>query len=71
MPLAELKIRKFREILNLKLGQGRTDREVADAAGVSFSAIRACLKMFEASGLEWTEARLLDDDALERQVYQG
>lgn len=68
MPLAGLDIREVREILHFKLGLKRSKQEIRHALGVSTAMVSACLKLFEASGLEWSQVKFLPINEFERRL---
>ena len=69
MSQKRLSVRKTKEILRLKLSEGRTNREIARSVGCSPSKVHNCLARFKASGLSWPLPRELDDDSLTAKLY--
>jgi transposase len=62
-------MQKILEILRHKLELGRSHREVAQSLGVSVGSVAKVLRRWEASGLQWPQARELGEDALESALY--
>jgi transposase len=62
-------MRQVREVLRLKLGCGRTLREVARAVGIGASTALEYLRRAEASGLGWPLPPELDDAAIEAMLF--
>jgi len=62
-------MRNSREIVRQKWLLGRAHRAIAASVGVSLGAVSLALARASAAGLTWKDVELLDDDALERQLY--
>lgn len=69
MSKKRLSVRKTKEILRLKLTEGRTNREVAQSVGCSPSKVSNCLARFALSGLSWPLPPEMDDERLEAKLY--
>lgn len=63
-------MRKIREVLRLAWTCGLSQREVAQACGMSRSTVHDYLRRAGESGLAWDEVGSLDDGALEARLYQ-
>lgn len=65
-------MRKTREILRLKWQQGRSHREIAHALAIGPGTPSDVAKRALAAGIaSWEDVAALDDDELERRLYQG
>lgn len=69
MPAHRLTMRKTREILRLRWGQGLAGRQVARSCKISPSTVVDCLGRAKAAGLSWPLPGDLDDGALEALLY--
>src|SRR5256885_8897121 len=69
MPKARLSMRKTREILRLKFGEGRSNREVGAACHISPSKVWDIIGRFKASGLSWPLPEEIDDRQLDVKLY--
>ncbi len=69
MSKKRLAVRKTKEILRLKLTEGRTNREVAQSVKCSPSKVSNCMARFESSGLSWPLPPEMDDESLEAKLY--
>jgi len=64
-------MRKTREILRLKWQQGRSHREIALALAIGPGTPSDVAKRARAAGIEsWDAVKALDDDELDRRLYQ-
>ncbi|HEY3999715.1 MAG TPA: hypothetical protein VGO93_12655 [Candidatus Xenobia bacterium] len=62
-------MRKTREILRLKLAEGRSNREVGRSCRVSPSKVCDVMGRFAVSGLSWPLPDDVDDKALDLKLY--
>jgi len=69
MPGERLSMRKIREVLRLRLGQGLSQRAVAESLGLSQGAVNGYVNRARRSGLVWPLADDLDDARLEALLY--
>ncbi len=69
MPAVRIPMRQVVEALRLTYDQGRSQREIARALGVSQSTISEYRSRFAASGLPWPLPAELDEAALEARLY--
>jgi transposase len=69
--MARLRIEmyKLREILRLKYECGLSDRQVAKGCAVSRRTVGIYWKQAQAAGLDWAQAKRLDDTELEQAVW--
>jgi hypothetical protein len=71
VPTERLSMRKTREILRLKWQQGRSHREIAHALAIGSGTPSDVAKRALAAGIaSWEAVAALDDDELERKLYQ-
>lgn len=70
MPAARITMRTIREVLRLRFELGRSHREIGKSCRKSPATIGYCLKRFQKSGLPWPLPDGLDDEELERRLYQ-
>jgi transposase len=69
MPRPHTTMRKIRDVLRLRLGDGFSLRQTSRSLGVPPSTVRECCQRATAAGLSWPLDEGLDDDALERLLY--
>lgn len=69
MPAVRIPMRQVVEALRLAFDQGRSQREIAQALGVSQSTINEYRSRFAASGLTWPLAPEVDEAVLEARLY--
>lgn len=62
-------MRKTREILRLRLGEGRSQKETALSTGVSQSTVHEYIIRSRLAGLSWPLPPELDDAALESRMF--
>ena len=62
-------MRKIREVLRLRFGQGLSQRAIGGSLGLSAGAVNACLSRARLSGLGWPLPDGLDDARLEALLY--
>ena len=63
-------MRNVREVLRLRLGLGRSTREVARSCSVSHSTVLEYARRAREAGLTWPLPEELDDTALARLVCE-
>ena len=64
MPAKRLSMRKIKDVLRLRWGQGLSKRKAAGSCGVSRPTVDDYLRRAEAAGLGWPMPVELDDGAL-------
>lgn len=69
MARKRISMRKTKDILRLRLGEGRSLREVGRSVGNSPSVVRDREVRFRASGLRWPLEPEMGDDELEARLY--
>ncbi len=69
MLAARLSMRKTREILRLRWGEGRSVRETASSCGVGATTVHDVVVRAKQAGLGWPLDDDLDDAALEVRLY--
>ena len=69
MPARRLSMRKIKEVLRLKFEKGLSDRKIAKSCRVSRSSVAEYIRRAKAAGLNWSNARDMDDGALERLLF--
>lgn len=69
MSAERLSMRKIREVLRLKWGQGLSHREVARSCGLSKTAVTEYLRRAQAAGLAWPLPADVEDARLERRLF--
>jgi len=69
MPGLRVSMRKTREILRLRWGEGRSLREVGQACGVGATTVHDVLARATAAGLRWPLPDAVDDGVLEARLY--
>jgi transposase len=69
MPGERLSMRKIREVLRLRLGQGLPQRAVAESLGLSQGAVNSYMARARRAGLGWPLPDGLDDAGLEALLY--
>ena len=62
-------MRKVKRILSCHFEEGRSGRFMARHCGMARRSVAQTLERFAASGLNWTQARELDDEGLEAALY--
>ena len=62
-------MRKIREVLRLKFGEKRSQREVAAACNIGAATVWEYVRRATAAGLSWPLPEDLDDVALEQKLY--
>jgi transposase len=69
MPATRLSMRKTREILRLRCGEGRSLREVALSCGTGAATVHGVIVRARVAGLTWPLPADLDDAELEARLY--
>jgi transposase len=69
MPAQRLSMRKIKEVLRLRWGNGLSKRKTARSCGISRPAVDEYLLRAEKAGLSWPLPDDLDDGALERLLF--
>ena len=69
MPAKRLSMRKIKEVLRLRWGNGLSKRKTARSCGISRPAVDEYLRRAEEAGLSWPLPTDLDDGALERLLF--
>jgi transposase len=62
-------MRKIKEVLRLKWGQGLSNRQIAKACGIGRPTVGEYLRRAAEAGLAWPLPADLDEAALERQLF--
>ena len=63
-------MRKVREILRLKHGCGRSQREIAASLQIAVGTVHGYLKRAEKAGLSWADAESLSDVEVETRLFR-
>lgn len=71
MPTGRLNMRRIRDVLRLKFGQGLSERQVAASLGLSKTSVGTYLYRARQAGLTWPLPQGLDDDGLELLLFPG
>ena len=69
MARGRLPMRKIKKVLAFHFDEGRSARAIATHCGLARRSVALVLERFEASGLSWSEARDMDEEALEGALY--
>lgn len=69
MPAERAPMRKIRDVLRLKLGQGMSERAIAKAVGLARSTVADCLGRARVAGIGWPVPTTVDDAELERRLF--
>lgn len=69
MPAKRLSMRKVKEIIQLRWGDGISQRAIARSVGVSPATVFDCLNRAKLAGLSWPLQAEMDDAALEALLY--
>ena len=69
MPGERVPMRKIRDVLRLRLGNGLSQRAIARSLGVSQAAVCEYLDRFRRAGLVWPLPADLDDEQLEARLF--
>ena len=62
-------MRKIKEVLRLKWGQGLSNRQIAQACGVARPTVGEYLRRADQAGLRWPLPATLSDTQLEQQLF--
>ena len=69
MPRPHIAMRKIRDLLRLRWGEGLSLRQVSASLGVPLMTVSDHLRRAERAGLSWPLPVGLDDDALEARLF--
>ena len=69
MPTGRLNMRRIRDVLRLKYGQGLSERQIAASLALSKTSIGTYLRRARQAGLRWPLPEGLDDDGLELLLF--
>jgi len=69
MPAERLTMRKVKEVLRLKLGQGLSDRQVAKSCSIARSTVAEYICRAKRAGISWPLPEGLDESELERLLF--
>lgn len=69
MPTERLIMRRIRDVLRLKFGQGLSERPIAVSLGLGKGSVGAYLRRAQGTGLGWPLPEGLDDDSLELLLF--
>ncbi|MCY4428698.1 MAG: IS21 family transposase [Halieaceae bacterium] len=69
MSAKRLSMRKIREVLRLKWGNGMSNRQIAASCGIGRPTVSGYLRRAEDAGLSWPLPADLDDARLERLLF--
>ena len=68
MAKRRIQVVRIKEIIRCRLVSGLSDRQTAQAAGVSRTAVAKYFRAFKASGLEYAQLETMTDSALKEQL---
>ena len=71
MPRPHIAMRKVRDVLRLRFGEGLSLRQVAASLGVPVMTVSDHVKRAEAAGLGWPLPDGLDDETLEARLFRS
>jgi transposase len=69
MPRPHISMRKIRDVLRLRFGEGLSLRQVSASLGIPFTTVSDHVRRAKAAGLGWPLPDDLDDDALEARLF--
>jgi transposase len=69
MPTERLSMRKIRDVLRMKFGNGLSERAIARSLSLSAGGVNGYLQRARVAGLSWPLPEGLDDTALERLLF--
>ena len=69
MPAKRLSMRKIKEVLRLKRGQGLSNRKIAAACGIARPTVSEYLRRAEEADLSWPLSGDLTDTHLEQLLF--
>jgi transposase len=69
MPTGRLNMRRIRDLLRLKFGQGLSERDIAVSLGLSKGSVGAYIGRAQRAQLSWPLPEGLDDDSLELLLF--
>ncbi|HYW91385.1 MAG TPA: IS21 family transposase, partial [Gammaproteobacteria bacterium] len=62
-------MRKIREVFRLCLGEGWSQRRVAQSTGLGRATVGEYLRRLTAAGLDWAQASAMDEGTLEAKLF--
>ena len=69
MPTGRLNMRRIRDVLRLKVGQGLSERQIAASLGLGKGSVGGYVRRAQQAGLVWPLPDGLDDDGLELLLF--
>ena len=69
MQTGRLNMRRIRDVLRLKFGQGLSERQIAASLGLGKGSVGGYVRRAQHSGLVWPLPEGLDDDCLELLLF--
>ncbi len=69
MPTERLTMRRIRDVLRLKFGQGLGERVIASSLGLGKGSVGSYVRRAQRAGLSWPLPEGLDDDSLELLLF--
>lgn len=69
MPTGRLNMRRIRDVLRLKFGQGLSERQIAASLGLGKGSVGGYVRRAQQAGLVWPLPDGLDDDGLELLLF--
>ena len=70
MPRPHISMRKIRDVLRLRFGEGLSLRQVSASLGIPFTTVSEHVKRAQTVGVGWPLPEGLDDDALEALLFR-
>jgi transposase len=70
MPRPHIAMRKLRDALRLRFGEGLSIRQVSASLSLPHTTVQDCLRRATEAGLSWPLPEELGDDALEARLYR-
>jgi transposase len=69
MPTGRLNMRRIRDVLRLKFGQGLSERQIVSSLGLGKGSVGSYVRRAQRAGLSWPLPDGLDDDSLELLLF--
>ena len=69
MPTGRLNMRRIRDVLRLKFGQGLSERQIAASLSLGKGSVGGYVRRAQRAGLSWPLPDGLDDDSLELLLF--
>lgn len=69
MPTGRLNMRRIRDVLRLKFGQGLSERQIVASLGLGKGSVGSYVRRAQRAGLSWPLPDGLDDDSLELLLF--